>query len=44
MTDQPAGRHEDVDAEHGRHEGDDGRPTGLASIPADHLPSGRPKD
>lgn len=44
VTDQPVGKHEDVDAEHGKHEGDDGRPTGLASIPADHLPAGRPKD
>ncbi|SDP51217.1 drug resistance transporter, EmrB/QacA subfamily [Klenkia soli] len=45
VTDQPVGRHEDVAApEHGKHEGDDDTPTGLASIPADHLPSGRPKD
>jgi hypothetical protein len=44
VTDQPAGRHEDVGPDHGKHEGDDGRPTGLDSIPADHLPAGRPKD
>ncbi|GHE11212.1 MDR family MFS transporter [Klenkia taihuensis] len=44
VTDQPAGKHEDTGADHGRHEGDDGRPTGLDSIPADHLPAGRPQD
>ena len=30
-------------ADHGRHEGDDDAPTGLDSVPADHLPSGRPQ-
>ena len=44
MTDQPVGRHEDAGGEHGRHEGSDDAPTGLDSVPADHLPSGRPKD
>ncbi|MEI4270261.1 MDR family MFS transporter [Klenkia sp. LSe6-5] len=44
VADQPLGKHEDVGADHGKHEGDDDTPTGLASIPADHLPAGRPKD
>ncbi|CAB4935701.1 unannotated protein [freshwater metagenome] len=42
VADQPLGRHEDTAAaDHGKHEGDGDTPTGLASIPADHLPGDR---
>ncbi len=45
VDDQPLDRHEDsTGPEHGKHEGADDEPTGLASVPADHLPSGHPED